>query len=100
MYVYKIKFASFNFFLLNNYLNFLKNYLTNLKVNYTVIKLPKKKILLTLLKSPHVNKKSKEQFNHIKYNAVIIINCSYEIPLKFLLLNLPSEIFTKVTFIH
>lgn len=100
-YIYKIKLASVNSFLLNNYLNFLKIYLKKfINLNYSMIKLPLQRNILTLLKSPHVNKKAKEQFINIKHNALVIVKCSYEIPIKLLLLNLPSEIFTKCVFTY
>jgi len=41
------------------------------------IYLPKKITLFTILKSPHVNKKSRNQFKLIVYKRIIIIDLSY-----------------------
>lgn len=58
---------------LKSYCEYLKTnfYLCNL--SFSIVFLPTKRKLITLLKSPHVFKKSKEQFNYLKYKCLIDI---------------------------
>jgi small subunit ribosomal protein S10 len=53
--------------------------------------LPKKKKRFTLIKSPHVNKKSKENFQIIKYRRLYIVNFS-EIQLKEFLQKITTDV--------
>lgn len=55
---------------------------------------PEKKKIITLLKSPHVYKKAKDQFE-IRYYTLVISFCDLNISLnklRYLLLNKPSSI--------
>lgn len=75
--------------------------LTNNDLDFKIVSLPTKKKRFTLLRSPHVNKKSKEHF--------LIENCSFLISFKIsknslslidlILKNVPSEIKIKVKII-
>jgi small subunit ribosomal protein S10 len=92
---------SVNINILNKFIKILLE--LNLKLKNIQIKnyasLPKKVIKITVLKSPHVNKKSKEQFE-IKYlNAIICIKSDFQQlnPLfKFLKLLLPLGVSAKI----
>jgi len=55
------------------YSGFIKNLLNKLNVKYAITYLPKKTKRVTLLKSPHVDKKAREQFQLNTYKTVINI---------------------------
>jgi small subunit ribosomal protein S10 len=42
--------------------------------NTKVVNLPQNRKVWTVLKSPHVNSKSKEQFNMVVYSRIIVLN--------------------------
>ena len=73
-------------------------------INYfKSIKLPKKIQKFTVLRSPHVNKKSREQFEIRTYKRIFIIS-TFEIKLIFLLFKkiqnkLPANIIIKLAYI-
>jgi len=98
---YSIILFSYNENILKLYLNFLKKKIKKLnnQNNSFYLSLPNKSQLITLLRSPHVNKKSKEQFNKTILKKNIYISSKYELPLNKLLINIPYEIFIKVKFI-
>jgi len=52
-------------------LNFWKD---KIKLTYSVVCLPKKITRFTVLKSPHVNKTARDQFEMITYKRLIILN--------------------------
>lgn len=60
--------ASLNLFEKN-----LKEILTQEKIDFSSINLPLKKKKITLLRSPHVNKKAKDQFEIRFYNKLIVL---------------------------
>ena len=70
---YKIYLLSQKVLLLNNFSQKLKN-LLNLIGLCSIVKLPVKIQKFTLLSSPHVNKKSREQFEIKTYKRLIVIN--------------------------
>ena len=81
------------------YVSFLKNIFIKLNLkDITFFSFKRKIIRITLLKSPHVYKKAKEQFE-IKYYKVLItlknitINSNF---IKYLLLNKPKSINVKL----
>lgn len=88
--------------LFNNY--FIENMkkLSNNDLDFKIVHLPNKKKRFTLLRSPHVNKKSKEHF--------LIEDCSFLISFKIsksslslidlILKNVPSEIKLKVKIVE
>ena len=91
-YRYTIKFSHFNYRYLHNLLINLI-FLVNLLLNpqfISLIDLPNKKITKTVLRSPHVFKKSREQFSQVIYNKLLIIkfNKDYTMILKSFLTTL------------
>jgi len=73
----KIQFKAFNYKLLNKiiYDIFQKGLNLNMQITQPV-KLPTKKHLFTVLKSPHVNKKARNQFQLIIYKRLLILKCT------------------------
>lgn len=64
--------------------------------NLKSVSLPKKQKMFVFLKSPHVNKKSKEHFSLKFYNKLVWFNSFKE--LKLFLFLLPSSIALKITY--
>lgn len=63
----------------------------NYKISINYLPLAKKTI--TLLSSPHVNKKAREQFLVTTYPVIITVNTMFELPiLKLILANKPKLI--------
>ncbi len=96
----KIKIKSSCNYTLKAYTFYLESVLKNLSIDYSIFNLPKKEEKLTLLKSPHVYKKAKEQFKLSTYKAIISINgfdnndtLNKLVPF---LINKPKAIFIKV----
>jgi len=94
---YTLILKSQNIYILKNFINSLL-YLNNI----SFINLPKKKKRIITLSSPHVNKKSKEQFEITTYKRLIKIksennNFSMEL-LKKILTKIPSNISYKVKY--
>lgn len=94
---YQLKLKSLNNKILKFYLNFLTKICKKLNINYSLIMLPSKTKKITVLKSPHVFKKAREQFQIKYFNAACTIKAQAFSPelLKFLYLNKPSTI--KIT---
>lgn len=98
----EIKLKSYCKITLHFYLNFMNEYLLkeNLDINYVF--LPTKKTRLTLLRSPHVYKKAKEQFENQLFSALLKIKVANtdknltNSKLKALLLNKPKSILLKI----
>jgi small subunit ribosomal protein S10 len=89
----KIIIKSINLESLLIYKEFLKKLLQKTNNKFSSINLPIKKKKITLLKSPHVNKKSKEQFQIKTYKFIIIIKENISLQkIKFLLINKPKTI--------
>lgn len=94
---YHLKLKSINKKILHFYINFLKNIYIKLNIKFNIVMLPIKTKRITLLRSPHVFKKSREQFQITSYTSLICIknfNFSTQL-LKFLYLNKPNLI--KIT---
>lgn len=90
--IFKIKIKSTNKDLLGLYSIFIQKVLNTFNIKYSRINLKKKKIY-TLLKSPHVYKKAREQFEIKTYKQVIDIYFNIKpTHLKFLILNKPKAI--------
>jgi len=79
--------SSFSF-----YVEFLKKTLKTLNIKYSLFYLPKKKKRLTVLKSPHVNKTAREQFEIEYFNCCIQLKSINSIVIKWILCNKPSTI--------
>ena len=93
---YSLTIQSTNKEVLLIYKNFLSCLLKTNSVNYSFF-LPVKKKKLTLLKSPHVYKKAKEQFE-VRYYTLLVsfsVQLSSE-NLKYLFLNKPSSVNLKI----
>ncbi len=73
----KIQLKAFNYKLLDQILYKIvqKGLLLNINVT-NPISLPTKKHLFTVLKSPHVNKKARDQFQLITHKRLIILKCN------------------------
>ena len=90
---YQIKIQSLNKQSTLLYQIFLKKILDKTNVKYSIFNLPLKQKRITLLKSPHVNKSAREQFEIKVYCFILQTNekiNSYL--LKFLLLNKPKSV--------
>ncbi len=72
-YKVKVKLACVDLGLLKDFQKALRVFLGD-KASYTFISLPHKKSLKTVLRSPHVNKKSREHFELKVYKSQFIIN--------------------------
>ena len=90
---YQIKIKSLHKDSLNLYKNFLNKTLQSIKINFSICNLPKKKNRITLLKSPHVNKSAREQFEIKYYSTIIQLNgdINHKI-LEILLINKPKSV--------
>jgi small subunit ribosomal protein S10 len=95
----KIKVKSVNCEALKAYLIFLNSILEKKQINYNIINLPKKIKRVTLLKSPHVYKKAREQFQIVKNSKIIYIrNKINNQILKFLIIKKPKIVTLKITY--
>ena len=74
------------------YIEFLKKVLKTLNLKYSLSYLPKKKKRLTVLKSPHVNKTAREQFEIKYFNCCIQLENINSIVIKWILCNKPSTL--------
>lgn len=95
----KIKYSSTSKHLLFSYLTYLKLIFIKFSIFYKLISLPIKKKKKTFLKSPHVNKKAKENFNFILHSSNLYINFNLHV-LKILRYNLPKNIFLKIYYYY
>ena len=75
------------------YKAFIVRILTELNVPFRIINIPRKRTRITLLKSPHVNKKSREQFQLISHKVIFCILIELDIlTLKYIILNKPNTV--------
>ena len=71
----------------------LKLILKQLNINFCELNFPLKKQKFTILRSPHVHKKSKEQFERIKYKKSIMVEKHINIEMvKHLLINYSKNV--------
>jgi ribosomal protein S10 len=81
------------------FLNFINKLFKKKSISYNFLFIPVQKKKLTLLKSPHINKKAREQFEYKAYNCLIIFNNLITVKLRefllIILLNKPKTI--KIT---
>jgi small subunit ribosomal protein S10 len=95
-----IKLKSTNVRILSIYIIFLLKVLGKLNVSYKIINSPKKIKRLTLLKSPHVYKKAREQFEFAIYKKCILLSSPISNNvLDFLLINKPKGLKILLKFI-
>lgn len=97
--IYKISLKSQNLFLLNRFTNVIKQLFDLIGVPI-IYKTPINIQKFTILRSPHVNKKAREQFEIRTYNRIIQIT-SYNNKLmltliKTIIVKLPHSIFIKI----
>ena len=93
----QIKLNSINQPTLKFYLKFLMNIFQKFHLNYTCINLPTTTKRITLLKSPHVYKKAREQFELHTYKAVLTLLYPKNSQLiKVLILNKPKNLKLKL----
>ncbi len=94
---YQIKIKSLHKESINLYTNFLQKILGKIKVKFSIVNLPKKKNRVTLLKSPHVNKSAREQFEIRYYSTLIQLDSDIEHKiLQLLLVNKPKSVSVNV----
>ena len=95
---YQLKIHSVNKTALTIYLKSLEQFLKKLNIFYSIVHLPSKKKHLTLLKSPHVNKSAREQFEIKTYKTLItFVNLPNSTKLvQFLTLNKPKIIVLSI----
>ena len=88
---YQLKIKSLNKESLNLYKKFLQQTFTKMNLKYNLFNLPINIKRITLLKSPHVNKPAREQFEIKRYSCNFTFGCSNKINIeKIVLLNKPS----------
>jgi len=82
---------------LSLYINYLKIVFLKLGINSSVFSFPNKRKVITLLKSPHVNKKAKEQFeiNYFKTSIFFTKGLSLKV-VKNILVNKPKSVSLKI----
>jgi len=96
----KIKIRTTEIKVFEIYKNFTTGFLKKLNIEYKLVNLPKKKKRITLLKSPHVYKKAREQFESKVFNSLILIknqNIKFNF-LKFLIINKPKPLKIKILY--
>lgn len=94
----RIKLKAINKKILMNYEIALKSLLTKEEVIFSLFNLPSTRRRITILKSPHVYKKAREQFEITNYKIIIVIkNVKKEVILKQLLINKPRSIHCSLT---
>ncbi len=84
---------------LKAYVSYLELLFKKLNLNSSIFYLPSSERKITLLKSPHVYKKAKEQFKVATYKVVISIEITNNLSLSqigSLLINKPKAVFVKI----
>jgi len=84
---------------LKTYVSYLELLFKKLNLDTSIFFLPTSERKITLLKSPHVYKKAKEQFKVSTYKVVISLNITNSIILNkigFFLINKPKAVFIKI----
>ena len=88
----QLSMKSVNAKILEFYKTFLKKVLLNLNLKYSLIGMPTKIKRITLLKSPHVNKKAREQFEMRTYKTTINIHNIKIRNLRYIIFNKPKAV--------
>lgn len=88
-----LSYTSVTAHILNNYKKFLYSLFSN-KFNICILSTPIKRKKKTFLKSPHVNKKAKENFVYTIYSFKLIMPYSFNL-LKILKFNVPKTLHFK-----
>jgi|TARA_B110001450_G_scaffold142557_1_gene133494 small subunit ribosomal protein S10 len=92
-----IKIKGFNNFILEKIAHFVLKEAQNLKITPAILHLPTKNKKFTLLKSPHVHKKAREQFELVTFQKKIVVKGSI-LELKRLIHFLENDINLDTTF--
>ena len=72
---------------------FIENLLNELNLAFSTTNIPRRKLRITLLKSPHVNKKSREQFQFTNHQVIFcIVPKVNAVILKYVILNKPKTV--------
>ncbi len=82
------------------YTYYLEKNLKSINVDFKLVRLPIKKKRLTILKSPHVNKKARDQYELRTYSLTVVITKNFQDisrVIKFLLSNKPTLINAKIS---
>jgi ribosomal protein S10 len=95
---YQLKIQSVNKKALTLYLTSLQTFLKKVNLLYSFVHLPVRKKRITLLKSPHVNKSAREQFEIKNYKTIITF---FNLPnsakiVKLLTINKPKVIVLSI----
>jgi ribosomal protein S10 len=89
----QINLKSLNKESLHLYKTFLIKILEKISINYKIFDLPTRRKRITLLKSPHVNKSAREQFELKAYKSVIYVSSKISSEkMKFIIINKPKTI--------
>ena len=97
--MYKITLSSSSKNSLKIYTEFLNKICVKFNISYSIFNLPMTKKRITLLTSPHVNKKSKEHFEIRKHKVILSFDsCLESNLLKYLLLGKPKSVQLKLDF--
>lgn len=84
---------SFSRAIIHLYSDFISSLLNNTGANYSFYCLPTKKKKITLLKSPHVYKKSKEQFEKRNFKCIFFVSNNLNSNLlNYILINKPKSV--------
>lgn len=95
----RIKLFSYDVTLLDNAVKKIVEIAKNLAPISGPIPLPTKKEIVTIIRSPHVNKQSREQFERIThYRLIILKNVNSGITSKLNSLTLPSGVEVKIDY--
>ncbi len=82
------------------YTYYLEKQLKSTNVDFKLVRLPKRIKRLTILKSPHVNKKARDQYEIRTYSLTFVITKNFQDLsglLKFVLSNKPALINAKIS---
>ena len=93
----KLTYSSLSKTALNSYKTYLNLQFSKFNFEFVLISLPKKRKRTTLLKSPHVNKKAREQFQVCAYKRLLDIYSSSSKTVDALMkLELPSGVEVEI----
>lgn len=88
-----IKLKAINKKILTSYELVLKSLFMRKKITFSIFNLPSDRKRITVLKSPHVYKKAREQFEITHYKTIIIMkNVEKDVIVKQLVINKPRGI--------
>jgi len=83
MYSVSLILESINFNLIINYVSFIMLLFKKLNIRITIIRLPKKIQKITLLRSPHVHKKSKVNYKKVTHKTLLRFSSKDAIFMKY-----------------